>query len=62
VGQRTKHIDIRTKFVRKYFEDDILKLIFIISENSNANIFTKNTTEDLYIKHANKMVEELEVT
>jgi transposase InsO family protein len=62
VGQRTKHIDIRTHFVRKYIEDDILKLVFIRSEDNDADIFTKNTTEDLYVKHSNKMVEELAVT
>jgi hypothetical protein len=62
VGQRTKHIDIRSHFVRNYIEDDILKLVFIRSEDNDADIFTKNTTEDLYIKHSNKMVEELVVT
>jgi hypothetical protein len=60
VGQRKKHIDIRTHFVRKNIEDDILKLIFIRSEDNDTDIFTKNTTEDLYV--SNKMVEELEVT
>jgi hypothetical protein len=62
VGQRTKHIDIRAHFVREYIEDDILKLVFIRSEDNDADIFTKNTTEDLFNKHTNKMVEDLEFT
>ena len=59
VGQRTKHIDIRAHFVREYIEDDILKLVFIRTDDNDADIFTKNTSEDLYNKHSNKLVEEL---
>jgi hypothetical protein len=62
VGQRTKHIDLKTHFARKYIEDDILKLMFISSDANEADIFTKSTTEYLNVKYANKMVEELEVT
>ena len=56
-SQRTKHIDIRQHFVRGYIEDDILKVVFVRSEDNDADIFTKNVTEDLYIKHSSKMVE-----
>jgi hypothetical protein len=62
VGQRTKHIDIRELFVREYIEDDILKLVFIRSENNDADIFTKTTTEELLNKHSIKMVENLDFT
>jgi hypothetical protein len=62
VGQRTKHIDIRAHFVREYIEDDILKLVFIRSEDNDADIFTKNTTEELFNKHSIKMVENLDIT
>ena len=62
VGQRTKHIDMRAHFVREYIEDDILKLVFIRSEDNDADIFTKNTPEDLFHKHANKLIEEVENT
>jgi hypothetical protein len=56
-GQRTKHIDIRQHFVREYIEDGILKIIFVKSEDNDADIYTKNTSEDLFNKHAAKNVE-----
>ena len=62
VGQRTKHIDMRTHFVREYIEDDILKLVFVRSEDNDSDIFTKNTTEDLFLKHSNKMMGDVETT
>ena len=62
IGQRTKHIDIRAHFIREYIEDDILKLVFIRSEDNDADIFTKNLSEDIFNKHADKMIENIEVT
>jgi hypothetical protein len=38
VSQRTKHVDIRAHFIREYNEEDILKLVFIRSENIDADI------------------------
>jgi hypothetical protein len=60
ISQRTKHIDIRAHFVREFIEDGILKIVFIRSEDNDADIFTKNTTEDLFIKHSSKNVENVE--
>jgi hypothetical protein len=59
ISQRTKHIDIRTHFVREYIEDEILKLVFIRSEDNDSDIFTKNLSEDAFNKHSNKMVEDV---
>jgi hypothetical protein len=56
-SQRTKHIDIRTHFVREFIEDGILKVMFVKSEDNDADIYTKNTTEELFLKHAGKNVE-----
>ena len=53
-SQRTKHIDIRCHFVREFIEDGILKIEFVPSAENDADIFTKNTTEELYTKHALK--------
>jgi hypothetical protein len=58
-SQRTKHIDIRQHFVREFIEDGILKVIFAKSEDNDADIFTKNTTEELFHKHAKKNVEKV---
>ena len=56
-SQRTKHIDIRTHFVRQHIEDGIFKIEFVKSTNNDADIFTKNTTEEIFNKHADKNVE-----
>jgi hypothetical protein len=55
-NQHTKHIDIRQHFVREFIEDGILKAVFVKSEDNDADIFTKNTTEELFHKHAKKNV------
>ena len=50
-GARTKHIDIRMHYIREYVEDGILKIIFVRSKDNEADIFTKNVTEELHKKH-----------
>ena len=56
-GQRTKHIDVRAHFVREYIEDDILKVVFVRTDDNKADIYTKNTSEELFLKHSSKNVE-----
>jgi hypothetical protein len=56
-GQHTKHIDIRQHFVREYIEDGILKVVSVKSEENDSDIFTKNTTEEVFNKHSKKLVE-----
>ena len=55
-GQRTKHIDIRTHFVREYIEEGIIKVVFVRSDENDADIFTKNTTEEIFEKHSKKII------
>ena len=55
-GQRTKHIDIRVHYVREYIHDGIIKIEFVRSENNDADILTKNTTEELFKFHSEKNV------
>ena len=47
-GDRTKHIDIRTSFVKEYQEDGIIIIKFVKSEDSEADIFTKNTSSIIF--------------
>jgi hypothetical protein len=35
-------------------------LVFIRSEDNDSDIFTKNLSEDVFNKHANKMIEDVE--
>ena len=55
-GDRTKHIDIRTAFVKEYQEDGKIIIKFVKSEENDADIFTKNTSSTIYQKHQEKLV------
>ena len=53
---RTKHIDIRTHYVRQLIDSGILKIVFIKSEDNDADIYTKNVSEELFNKHVDKNI------
>ena len=55
---RSKHIDVRTKYVNEYVEDGVLKIVYVKSEENDADIFTKNLGGELHGKHAVKFVGE----
>jgi hypothetical protein len=48
---RTRHVDARYHFVRKYVEEGVIKIIFVRSGLNRANGFTKNKSSDIYEKH-----------
>jgi hypothetical protein len=56
---RAKHINIRAHYVREMIDQCILKTLYIKSEDNDADIYTKNLSEDLFIKHASKIVNDL---
>ena len=55
-SDRTKHIDIRTSFVKEYQEDGKIIIKFVKSEDNEADIFTKNTTNVIFQNHQKKLV------
>ena len=55
---RTKHIDIRTKFVNDYIDDGFIKIIFVKSEENDADIFTKNTTAEIQARNNRRLLGE----
>ena len=55
-SDRTKHIDIRTSFVKEYQEDGKIIIKFVKSEDNEADIFTKNTTNTIFQNHQKKLV------
>ena len=55
-SDRTKHIDIRTAFVNEYQEDGKIIIKFVKSEENEADIFTKNTTNVIFSNHPRKLV------
>ena len=56
VSHRTKHVDIRYRFVQEFVLDGFIKIIFVRTSNNDADIFTKNLGRDLYDCHSKKMV------
>ena len=54
---RTKHMDTtRTSFVKEYQEDGKIIIKFVKSEDNEADIFTKNTSNISFQKHQEKLV------
>ena len=47
-SDRTKHIDIRTSFAKEYQEVGKIIIKFVESEDNEADIFTKNTTNAIF--------------
>ena len=56
VSNRTKHVDIRYRFVQEFVLDGFIKIIFVRTNNNDADIFTKNLGRDLHDCHSKKMV------
>ena len=50
-SDRTKHIDIRTSLLKAYQEDGKIIIKFVKSEDNEADIFTKNTTNVIFQNH-----------
>ena len=56
ISRRTKHVDTRTNFVWNDVENGTIKIIFVRSEDNDADVFTKNTSENTYNKHTRKFM------
>ena len=53
-----KHVDTKYKYVLKYVEDGIVKIVFVKSiENDSVNL-TRNLNIKVYAKHTEKMIDE----
>ena len=55
-SDRAMHIDIRTSFVKEYQEDGKIIIKFVKSEENEADIFTKYTTNVIFHNHQRKLV------
>ena len=48
----TKHIDTQYHYVREFIEDGIVKIIFVRSEDNQADPFMENACEVSYIENS----------
>ena len=56
VSQRTKHVDVRFRFVQQFTMEGFIKVIFVRTDENDADLFTKNLNGDKYKKHADKLI------
>lgn len=45
-------MDTRYHFVREFVEDGFIRIEFVRSVENDADIFTKNVSQELYVKHS----------
>jgi hypothetical protein len=50
-GVRTCHIDTRYHYVRENLEEGIINIDFVKSIENDSDIFTKNVSQEIYVKH-----------
>ena len=55
-SNQTKHVNTCYNFVRELFEQGIVKIEFVKSENNNSDIFTKNLGQEMVKKHSKKFI------
>ena len=55
---QTKHIDICYHFIREHVVDGMVEIIFLRSEENDADIFTKNVSRATHEKHSSKFMKE----
>ena len=56
VSSRTKHIDLKTHFVREYIDKGVVKIVFIRSAENDSDIWTKNVGEGTFTRHTDKFM------
>ena len=56
VSQRTKHVDVRYRFVQQFSLEGFIKVIFVKTDENDADLFTKNLGSEKYAKHSNKLI------
>ena len=59
--KHTRHIDARYHFVREYIVDGQIKIIFVMSKQNMADIFTKNVIGEIYEEHIDNFIVHREV-
>jgi len=57
LGQRSKHIDIRDRFLHEKVEDGTVELRHVRSEDNTSDINSKNTSVEIHQKLADKLYE-----
>jgi hypothetical protein len=54
--KHTRHIDAHHHFVREYIIDGHIKIIFVMSTQNKADMFTKNVNSEIYEEHMDDFI------
>ena len=54
-SSRTKHIDVRYKYVRELIDKGMIEVIFVPTRDNDADLFTKNLPSELFQLHTDKL-------
>ena len=57
---RTKHIDVKYHFIREHVMDGMVEIVFVQSEENDSDIFTKNVSKEVYTRHLEKFMMDVE--
>lgn len=52
----TKHVQCRGNYVLEYQEDGVIKIVFVLSEDNDSDILTKNLGSELHSMHSKKLI------
>ena len=56
VSERTKHVDLRSHFVRDMIKDQVIEINFVKSAENDSDIMTKNQQGQDYMYAKSKLV------
>ena len=55
-SKRTRHIVIRYKWVAEFIEAREINVVFVKTDDNDADIFTKNTSRLIHDKHVSMLM------
>ena len=53
---KSKHMDIRSKFVTKFIENGFMKVTFVKTKENKADLFTKNVSQEDLMMHGGNYI------
>ena len=55
-GSRTKHVELKYHFIRRYVEEGFIKIVFVRTDENTSDVFTKNVTGEILEHHTEQFV------
>ena len=55
-GSRTKHVELKYHFIRQYVEEGFIKIVFVHTDDTTSDVFTKNVTGEILERHTGQFV------